>query len=320
MSNEISVLESVNLSTGSLVLSSEKMNSIFNVANMMSKGVSTVPKHLQGNPADCMAIIIQATQWNMNPFAVAQKTHVISGTLGYEAQLVNAVVSTSGAITSKFKYEYQGTGVNMSCRVGAILKGEDYITWNEYLCINDITVKNSPLWKTNPKQQIAYLQVKNWARLYAPECILGVYSTDELDTSRYTNKKQEQVAKIQSDAQKAYGVESEAGYTVQDLKKKFEEYLFSEQEMRTFVKMFGIDKTDNKTFTDVIDNFNYYVLLQKYKEYDISEEMINKFNNIFGVIKTDPNTFTDIIDSFDDYFDKFQAEIMNSEEIEVKDE
>ena len=159
MSNElIEKVESVQ--TSDLVLNADKMNSIFNVANMMAKGIATVPKHLQGNPADCMAIIIQATQWNMNPFAVAQKTHVVSGTLGYEAQLVNAVVTTSGAVISKFKYEYQGEGSNMSCRVGAILKGEDEITWNEYLCIKDVNIQNSPLWKTNPKQQIAYLQVK----------------------------------------------------------------------------------------------------------------------------------------------------------------
>ena len=39
----------------------------------------------------CMAVTLQALQWNMSPFAVAQKTHLVNGTLGYEAQLVNAV-------------------------------------------------------------------------------------------------------------------------------------------------------------------------------------------------------------------------------------
>jgi hypothetical protein len=37
------------------------------------------------------------------------------------------------------------------------------------------------LWKTAPKQQIAYLAVKYWARLYCPEVILGVYSPDEVE-------------------------------------------------------------------------------------------------------------------------------------------
>lgn len=277
MSNEITLLESQNVSTGSLVLSSEKMNSIFKVANIMSQGVSTVPKHLQGNPADCMAVIIQATQWNMNPFAVAQKTHVVSGTLGYESQLVNAVVSTSGAIISKFKYEYQGDGLNMSCRVGAILKGENDITWNEYMYIRDVKIQNSPLWKTNPKQQIAYLQVKNWTRLYAPECILGVYSTDELANTRSIKDNSDNNEKVQSDTQKAYDVEDSKGYSIQEL-------------------------------------------LRVYKENDLSVEMMKKFNDLFGVVKTDPSTYTDIVDNFDDYFYKFQDEVMNSEAIEAEDE
>jgi 3-hydroxymyristoyl/3-hydroxydecanoyl-(acyl carrier protein) dehydratase len=60
----------------------------------MADSKATVPAHLAGKPADCLAVTMQA-QWGMNPFAVAQKTHVVNGTLGYEAQLVNAVVSSS---------------------------------------------------------------------------------------------------------------------------------------------------------------------------------------------------------------------------------
>ncbi|VFS64074.1 RecT family [Kluyvera cryocrescens] len=61
----------------------------------MADSKATVPAHLAGKPADCLAVTMQAAQWGMNPFAVAQKTHVVNGTLGYEAQLVNAVVSSS---------------------------------------------------------------------------------------------------------------------------------------------------------------------------------------------------------------------------------
>ena len=54
--------------------------------------------------------------------------------------------------------------------------------WTEWLANRHVTVKNSPLWKTNPKQQMGYLQARNWARLYAPGALLGVYTTDELET------------------------------------------------------------------------------------------------------------------------------------------
>lgn len=148
------------------------------IAEVMASGKATVPQHLRGNTGDCLAVCMQALQWNMNPFAVAQKTHIVNGALGYEAQLVNAVVQQSGAIRGRFYYEFDDKGP--ACRVGAILRGEREITWGEWLSAASVKVKNSPLWATNPKQQLGYLQVKNWARAYCPGAILGVYSDDEL--------------------------------------------------------------------------------------------------------------------------------------------
>lgn len=153
------------------------------VAEQMATAKVTVPKHLLGSVGDCLAIVTQAMLWNMNPFAVAQKTHLVNGVLGYEAQLVNAVVQNSGAVRGAPHYEYRGDGGNLECRVGFVLRGQTEVTWGEYLRSADVTTKNSPLWKTNPKLQLGYLQVKNWARAYAPGAILGVYSTDELDDS-----------------------------------------------------------------------------------------------------------------------------------------
>ena len=167
--------------TGALMLNASNMNALLSFADMMAKSSVTVPDHLKGKPADCMAIAMQAMQWQMNPFAVAQKTHIVSGRLGYEAQLVNAVVQQSNAIRGAFRYEYRGDGQALECRVGAVLRGESDITWGEWLKNGDVTTRNSPLWKVNPKQQLGYLQVKNWARLYAPGAILGVYTPDELE-------------------------------------------------------------------------------------------------------------------------------------------
>lgn len=199
-------------------------NAIFNVqalgqltafANLMADSQVTVPAHLAGKPADCMAIVMQAMQWGMNPYAVAQKTHLVNGVLGYEAQLVNAVIASSSAIHGRFHYRYGGDWerctrtqeitrdkngkngkytvtervrgwtdedeIGLFVQVGAILRGESEITWGEPLYLSGVVTRNSPLWVSNPKQQIAYLGVKYWARLYCPEVILGVYSPDEVE-------------------------------------------------------------------------------------------------------------------------------------------
>ena len=179
---------------GELLFDDAKFSRMNDLANMMASGRCAVPKHLQNNPGDCFAIIVQAAQWRMNPFVVAQKTHLVNGALGYEAQLINAVITSMNVTSDRFHYEYvgnwdayrqsgwnkdkeQGCGVN----VGATLRGEGDIRWMPLpLCMEQVKTRNSPLWATNPQQQLAYLAVKYWVRLYAPDAILGVYSDDEL--------------------------------------------------------------------------------------------------------------------------------------------
>lgn len=184
---EIAFAEPVDLVETEIVFDQSKFEVVEKVANIMAEGKVTVPAHLRGNKGDCFAVTLQAMMWKMNPFAVAQKTHLVSGTLGYEAQLVNAAVTNSRAIVGFFNYDFRGDGQALACRVGAVLRGSSEITWGEFLCISDVTTKNSPLWKTNPRQQLGYLQVKNWARLYTPGAMLGVYSVDELEDGGVIN-------------------------------------------------------------------------------------------------------------------------------------
>lgn len=162
------------------LMQGDNLDRIERIAKRMSEGRMTVPEYLRGNIGDCMAIAMQAMLWNMDPFAVAQKTHIVSGRLGYEAQLVNAVLQNSGAIRNAPFYEYRGDGQALECRVGCVLRGETEVRWGEWLSVASVATKNSPLWKTNPRQQLGYLQVKNWARAYCPGAILGVYTVDEL--------------------------------------------------------------------------------------------------------------------------------------------
>lgn len=179
---------------GEMIFDDRKFERMNQLAGMMASGKCAIPRHLQGNPGDCFAIIAQAAQWKMNPFVVAQKTHVVNGALGYEAQLINAVVTSMNVISDRFRYEYCGnwdeyrkSGFNKNCEmgcgvnVGATLKGETEVRWLPMpLCMEQVKTRNSPLWATNPMQQLAYLAVKYWTRLYAPDAILGVYSVDEL--------------------------------------------------------------------------------------------------------------------------------------------
>ncbi|EHV2458577.1 recombinase RecT [Escherichia coli] len=191
MSNDIAITSQpgATVGTAAAIFSPEGMNQLVRFAELMSQSKATVPKHLKGEPADCLAVTMQAAQWGMNPFAVAQKTHVVNGTLGYEAQLVNAVVSSSSLLATRLNYRWSGDwsnvngktdkSPNLTVTVSAVLKGEAEPR-ELTISMAQAGVRNSPLWEQDPRQQLAYLCTKRWARLHAPDVLLGVYTPDEL--------------------------------------------------------------------------------------------------------------------------------------------
>lgn len=201
-------------SAGALLMDMAAMDRLERLADLMASGKTTVPQHLRGSKGDCFAISLQSMQWGMNPFAVAQKTHLVNGTLGYEAQLVAAVINSSGVVSDRFNFEWfgewekivgkfkqiesktkkddsgfpkkfivpdwdtkdeQGLGI----KIWATLKGEAKPR-ELILLMTQARTRNSTLWTEDPKQQLAYLAQKRWARLHTPDVILGVYTPDEL--------------------------------------------------------------------------------------------------------------------------------------------
>lgn len=189
-----------NVDITSMMFNPDLMPRLERFAELMASGKSTVPTHLRGNPGDCLAVTIQAMQWRMNPHSVAQKTHLVNGTLGYEAQLVNAVIIAMAPTKDRIHFEWFGDWSNvigkfankqnssgktyqapnwkpddelgLGIKVWATLKGEEEPRELE-LFLTQAQVRNSTLWASDPKQQLAYLAIKRWARLYTPDVIMG---------------------------------------------------------------------------------------------------------------------------------------------------
>ncbi|HAF5524368.1 TPA: recombinase RecT, partial [Salmonella enterica] len=123
-------------------------------------------------------------------------------------QLVNAVVNSMAPTKDRIHFEWFGTWENIVGRFveKTSTKGNKYIVpgWSLadekgvgvrayatlkgeseprelILMLSQAQVRNSTLWASDPRQQLAYLAVKRWARLYCPDVILGVYTPDELE-------------------------------------------------------------------------------------------------------------------------------------------
>ena len=184
----------------------DTLDRIIKFAELMASGRCTLPKEYHNNPGDCLALSLQAQAWGMNPFTVAQKSYVIKGKLGYEAQLVNAVITRHAPITGRPQFRYSDgwekvlgkfrtvKGQNgpykapdwqpkdeegLWCEVSATMIGEAEPRVVRMLLVQ-AHPRQSTQWATDPKQQLSYACMRRWARLHCPDVILGVFTADEM--------------------------------------------------------------------------------------------------------------------------------------------
>jgi hypothetical protein len=152
-------------------------------SKIMARSQHAIPAHLRDVPGACLAVTMQALRWELDPFAVASKSYNVKDMIAYEAQLIAAVVHVRAPITTRPEYAYTGEGEERRCTVSC--KFDDGVERSyESPRIVDIKVKNSPLWKADPDQQLGYYSIRAFARRYCPEVILGVYTPEEAQEFR----------------------------------------------------------------------------------------------------------------------------------------
>jgi len=159
----------------------ESLSQAMEFAKMMAVSDKAVPLFLRGNAGACLAICVQGYEWGINPFALANKSYCVNDRLAYESALYHAVVQRRAPIKGRIKMEYSGKDGTRTCRVWAVLddESEDIV---EYTSPEKsrITPQNSPLWKSDPDQQLFYSAVRGFARRHFPDVMMGIYTVDEL--------------------------------------------------------------------------------------------------------------------------------------------
>ncbi|BAO90730.1 RecT family recombinase [Caballeronia cordobensis] len=189
-------------------LSPQAMVDLKSVAESIAQGGIVIPEHFRNKPGAVLAVMIQAIQWRINPIGVLQKTHITQGgLLGYEAQLINAIIIKNAPIVSRPEYKYFGdwSKVNGKCEERKSDKGGKYYvaTYTKddekglgvivratfigedepreiVVTMQQAYPRFSTQWATDPAQQLGYLAVRKWSRRYAPDVILGAYTPEEL--------------------------------------------------------------------------------------------------------------------------------------------
>jgi hypothetical protein len=156
------------------------MGEVMEFAKLMSLATGAVPPYLRGNPGACLAIAVQAIGWEMEPFSVANKSYFVNDRVAFEAQLIQSVINQRAPIKGRIKGEYSGNGGERQLTVWAILDEDGEKVEYTSPMKKDIGVQNSPLWKSDPDQQLWYYSTRAMCRRHFPDVLMGVYAKDEL--------------------------------------------------------------------------------------------------------------------------------------------
>jgi hypothetical protein len=172
---------------------------IVEFAKLMAQAGPMLPKHAQGNAGICLALVMRATHWGLDPFGLAEESYQAKdgGPVAFQAKVFTAVARKAG-IVIKYRYEgelkildepvksYKGNEIakrravgNLKCIAYASDGGEllEYETPE----LDQITIKNSPMWHNDPRQQLAYYAGRGWMRRYRADLMMGAYSDDEVE-------------------------------------------------------------------------------------------------------------------------------------------
>lgn len=161
-------------------LAFKDMGQVMEFSKLMAVAGQAVPRHLRAAPGACLAISLQALNWRMDPFAVANKSYMVNDRIAYEAQLIHAVIEQRAPIKGRIKGRLEGQDQTRKWLLSVVTNDGDLIEY-EGPEIAKITTKNSPLWKADPDQQLWYYSVRAMCRRHFPDVILGVYEKEEIE-------------------------------------------------------------------------------------------------------------------------------------------
>lgn len=177
---DLAVAGSTEISSTVGGLAFKDMSQVMEFSKLMALSRQAVPKHLRAEAGACMAVTLQALNWRMDPFAVANKSYMVNDRIAYEAQLIHAVIEQRAPIKGRIKGRLEGKDQTRQWILSATLTDGDTLEY-EGPEIGKITTKNSPLWKADPDQQLWYYSVRAMCRRHFPDVILGVYEKEEIE-------------------------------------------------------------------------------------------------------------------------------------------
>ncbi len=153
------------------------------VAKMLASS-SLIPKEYQGNIQNTMIALEMSNRIGASPLMVMQNLNIVHGKPSWSSSFIIAAINATKKFTP-LRFAISGEGKTLGCYAWALENGT-----NERLESPKVTMemaeaegwvnKNGSKWKTMPDLMIRYRAATFFGRLYAPEVLMGMMTSDEV--------------------------------------------------------------------------------------------------------------------------------------------
>lgn len=153
------------------------------VAKMMTTS-SLVPKEYQNNIPNIMIALEMANRIGASPLMVMQNLNIIQGRPSWSSQFIISALNSCKRF-SPLRFKMDGEGDDYGCTAwardssGEVLEGPK-VTW-KMATAEGWTTKGGSKWKTMPELMFRYRAAAFFGRLYAPDVLMGMGTSDEAE-------------------------------------------------------------------------------------------------------------------------------------------
>jgi len=151
-----------------------------------------VPQGYRDNMPNCFIALDIAKRLNANPMTVMQNLYIVHGKPAWSATFIIAGINSSGKY-SPLRFQFAGEGKTRSCICWAneLATGERLESSMITMAMADAegwSTKAGSKWKTMPDQMLMYRSATFFGRIYSPEVLMGLSTSDEVVDIRTSEK------------------------------------------------------------------------------------------------------------------------------------
>ena len=144
-----------------------------------------LPKHYANRPADCLVAIQWAQRTGLDPLELLQNTFVVHGTPGMKASYMIGLANKRGPFEGPIRFRVEGTGDDMVAYAWGVIDGEEYTASASMKMAKAEGWSKNKKYQTMPELMLQYRAATFLVRLYCPEVLSGMPTSDEVEDLRF---------------------------------------------------------------------------------------------------------------------------------------